>query len=236
MTADRWADLGLNLLAEAIGILITVIWVDSIIKKRERERWKPAKNVVYYRLTELVWQVFVYFSPLSLYKGSESVVISFGKIDTGTVKDISSLDLGMSVLGPLLKEEWANQELGPWLVEQRMYMTEIKKTIDGIVNDATVFLEPEVLSLVLLLREEVDNFFLFLSNLLFVTDETEETHLLNWASFHTVITLAWHLLTAAQNLEKWLIKQSTRKRTLEEAYGHIIEEVDETVKILEKQK
>ena len=45
------SDLGLNLVAEAAGIVTTVFWIDHRIKKREAERekarWLPATNIVY---------------------------------------------------------------------------------------------------------------------------------------------------------------------------------------------
>jgi hypothetical protein len=233
---DRWVDLGLNLLTEAVGIFVTVFLIDRIIKKREEARWKPSKNIVYYRLTELVWYLFVNFSPPSLHKDLEPVEISFGGIDTGTVKDISSLDLDMFVLEPFLQREWADQLLGPWLAEHRTYMTEAKNTLDGIINDSTVFLEPEVLSLIFLLKQEVDNFLLFLTNILNVLEETDETYLRNWASYHVLVTLTRRLLAAAQMLEKWLIQQCTRKRTLNEIYDEVLAGLDGAIDILEKQR
>lgn len=50
-------DLSLNLIAEFVGIVATVFWVDRRIKKREVEqelaRWKPATNLTYSRLYNL---------------------------------------------------------------------------------------------------------------------------------------------------------------------------------------
>jgi hypothetical protein len=41
MTPDKWVDLLLNLLTEALGILVTVFFVDRLIKRREEARWPP---------------------------------------------------------------------------------------------------------------------------------------------------------------------------------------------------
>lgn len=44
------SDLGLNLVAETFGIFVTVFFVDRLARRRERDRWGPAKNIMYARL------------------------------------------------------------------------------------------------------------------------------------------------------------------------------------------
>lgn len=54
MTSPTFTDgLGLNLLAEAIGILVTVFLVDALIKGREQARWNRAHRIVSFRLSAL---------------------------------------------------------------------------------------------------------------------------------------------------------------------------------------
>lgn len=47
-----------NIIAESLGIIVTVLIIDQLIKQREEKRWKPAKHVLYANLLELIGQLF----------------------------------------------------------------------------------------------------------------------------------------------------------------------------------
>lgn len=161
MTPDRWFDLLLNFLSELFGILVTVFLVDEIIKSREKTRWKPTKDLVYYRLTEIVSKIFIDFSPLSLHEEIVPVMLSFGSFTTGLVKDFSSVDLGFFELDPLLTKELDRVPLGYWLEDQHKLLIESYRIINVIINDSATFLEPEVLSLVFQLKDSNNRFLSF---------------------------------------------------------------------------
>ena len=78
-----FSDLLLNLIAEIFGIVITVFWIDRLLKRREREqeekRWRPAKDILYYRLAYSVWSLLVYLKPKEERDTDTKFVYLFGK-------------------------------------------------------------------------------------------------------------------------------------------------------------
>jgi hypothetical protein len=83
-------DFFLNILAEAIGIVITVFWLDKLIKKREREReelrWLPAKQLVYYHLTYSITTLLEFLSGDRIH--DTSFIYFFGEFRVRSSVDI----------------------------------------------------------------------------------------------------------------------------------------------------
>ena len=76
-----FSDLALNILAEVIGIVVTVFWLDRLIarrdKEREENRWLPSKHYLYYHFSYSISTLL----EIVLVDGSYSpkVVYFFGK-------------------------------------------------------------------------------------------------------------------------------------------------------------
>lgn len=56
-------DLGLNLISELIGIVIVVFWLDRIIQRREDNKWKPLRGMIYSDLLEVTDQLLFTLIP-----------------------------------------------------------------------------------------------------------------------------------------------------------------------------
>src|SRR5205809_6628878 len=96
MTPDRWVDLGLNLVSEIFGILVTVLLIDRIIKRREESRWKPAKHIVHYKLVEIISQLFTTVIPHYVHNvhiESNYVIYQFGEVFSVPIINMSSIDI-----------------------------------------------------------------------------------------------------------------------------------------------
>lgn len=59
-------DIGLNLLAEALGIVVTIALIERIIKSSEEAQWIPHRNLVYARLTKYLSEFILYSTPPDL--------------------------------------------------------------------------------------------------------------------------------------------------------------------------
>ncbi|MBC7876955.1 MAG: hypothetical protein H7Y59_07265 [Anaerolineales bacterium] len=229
-----WNDLWLNLVSEVLGIIATLFIVDKLLKRNEEKRWIPTKNLIYSRLTEVTWNIFLNFSPPSLHQEITPIELSFGAFTTSIIKDFSLIDLDFFVVDPLLTKELADNSLGEWISEQYEILREVDRALNGIVNDASMFLEPEVLSLILQLKEANNRFLYFVSNMRKQTDVGNEVKLSNWKGFFETRNLIRSLLFSAQSVEKFLVTQYTKRQTVDETYDELIKALDGAITILEE--
>lgn len=218
MPPDRWADLGLNLLAEALGIIATVFLVDRIIKKREDARWKPSKHFVYSKLVEITSNLFTTILPISIQRQTDYFIYEFGEIRSFPALDMDKVDLSDEKLKSQLYTDLGSSSIGNW-IKIRNDMTEIQERMDEVIGDSAFFLEPEILSLLLTLRNEIDNFVVRTPKF---SGAAANGHLSEDVFFPIAYSIS-QLLTAAKNVERWLVNQSTRKLTYEDFRRELLE-------------
>ncbi|HNE06366.1 MAG TPA: hypothetical protein PLT08_17700 [Anaerolineales bacterium] len=73
-------DLGLNLVSEVFGILLTVLIIDVMIKRNEDSRWLPTKHITYAKITEIALEIQYYLNTEDERK-KQPIVVFFGVTD-----------------------------------------------------------------------------------------------------------------------------------------------------------
>jgi hypothetical protein len=76
--SDLATDLLLNLGAEAVGILVTVMIINKILERREEARWRPTKQYLYSSLSSKAESLVTYLTP-RLECQSEAFMYEFGE-------------------------------------------------------------------------------------------------------------------------------------------------------------
>ena len=75
ISKNHWSDFGLNFFTEMLGVIITVLIIDSIVKKRERKRIQPLKMAEY---TDAI-RIYSNFVSFWMECYSQSVPLEFPK-------------------------------------------------------------------------------------------------------------------------------------------------------------
>lgn len=214
MTPDRWVDFFLNVVTEALGILITVFFVDRLIKRREEARWKPTKHYVYSKLLRFTSTMLREFYPLQLVRNVDMYTYVFHEYNSGEVNDITHFDLGTETLKYEMGE-FISLDNGERLLRLRGDLLVTRRELSSLVNDSGFYLEPELLSLILVLDDGINSVLKALSKL-------ENPHLTTSRprfSIGITVDAIFKLFAATQNMQKWLIAQSTRRLTTTELFS-----------------
>lgn len=149
-------DLILNIVSEIIGIALTVFLVDKMLEKREKKRWAPSKNILYGRLIEFIDTLMPSVVPITTpsvqtYYFFDEVfeVCIEHKLDFESFQGKENLkeaiSLELAVLGPDEKKRIANR------------LFELGKDLDTILTSGMVLFEPELLSLLFELKQNLRN-------------------------------------------------------------------------------
>lgn len=108
MEAALWGDLSLNLVAEAIGIAVTVFFIDQLIKKREESRRLPARQHLYREAARLTDRLLGLI-PIR-YTSTDMKVYRFGLEDAYLFRSMKS-GLALEKFHADLKETLEREEL-----------------------------------------------------------------------------------------------------------------------------
>jgi hypothetical protein len=228
MAPEKWLDLGLNLFSEVVGILVTVFLVDRVLKRREEARWKATKGFIYSRLTNLVARIFDQFLPSAYSEQFPLLDVSFGKSSPPMliIRDLRQLDLNAETVINLLRNELADEPLRRWMVSTVEVLTAIQHEINGIINDATVFLEPEVLTILFTLRDHIEFMVGAFSRDFPGLPKNYKGSTSHRKEFIIVPGSVQSLLYNAQQLEKWLLMRTTREQNLS-FFMNLLRELDD---------
>lgn len=96
-------DLGLNLLAEAIGIAITIFLVARIIRTREKRRIAPVRDALLDRIDRHCRLLSTLVQNIALQKGEVSTVL-IDYIKRSKANLLESVGLGEEIISPDIKE------------------------------------------------------------------------------------------------------------------------------------
>ena len=78
MISTWLCDLSNNLVAECIGIIVTVFVINVLLDRREKARWKPAQDRVYKNIVDIVNALFLSMLPPGSVSKYHPWVLSFG--------------------------------------------------------------------------------------------------------------------------------------------------------------
>jgi len=147
-------DFLLNLLSESIGILVTVFFVDRLLKRREDERLAPAKHLLEARLFKLAEQIIYAvigigegheaWGRLRMYHFGESSVMSYcnvERIDSRYIFQVIEVNRDRSESSGLRFDYGS--------------LTEARGKLNSILDTSAFLIEPEAIELLLRLDEEL---------------------------------------------------------------------------------
>jgi hypothetical protein len=209
MTADRWVDLLLNVITEALGIIVTVFFVDRLLKKREEARWKPSKSLAYSKLVETTSEIIKVFLTTSLLEKYDYVCYRFDTSYAGPAFEIADVDL---------VKERSSKEMTDFLssvtVQQALKIFEslskARETLREVINDSGFFLDPEALALGLELESNITSTVKYFNSL---HNFGEGGYIIGADSVVATISV-YGLLRSVQDLQKWLVAHCTRRDEL----------------------
>jgi hypothetical protein len=154
MTPDRWFDLGLNLFAEVLGIIIAVFWIDRLLKRREKEReekrWMPPKNHIYSEMMSICTNILREILPREYMKQVDTLFL-FGKSPSIAFFEIIP---GANLELPHLLDE-TKKRLSIFKDKPHGLENNLEKISDLLGKDAFL-LDPDLLSLIYDLKKYLD--------------------------------------------------------------------------------
>lgn len=133
-----------NIIISILGIIFTVFIIDRNAKKREDERWEPAKGIVNSKVfSELLRIVYLLIPKSANEQNFHSY--QFGPISVGTPYDVTTLkNADVTISGNKLKG------LNSLSVKP---LVDVNERIDKIINDFPQLIDPELLSMLIYLQE-----------------------------------------------------------------------------------
>lgn len=143
-----------NLIAEAIGILVTVFLVDRIIQWREAKKWRPSKNLIKAKLFRIAYGLTTsILGQLFLFKHSSELHFFY----FGSVKAVSAGSFRKVGSDEILKE--LEEKIKSWKeVEIYFNKDSLNKTyqeLSNILEISSFLFEPKLHRLILELEHEL---------------------------------------------------------------------------------
>jgi hypothetical protein len=149
--AGLW-DFGLSLSTEVVGAFLTLISIEVIFQLgtawREEQKRLPAKCMLYARLMHKIDEFLVSVLPMDHYQVTGSVYIASGK--SYQVVSVPILDQ--------VNDQWSvglEQSIQDCVYFDLDLLTQAALWLDGILNHAGAFSEPELTRRMVLLRQEL---------------------------------------------------------------------------------
>ena len=146
-------DFLLNLLSEAIGIIITVFIVDRLLKRREERLWLPSKHLVY----RYLFETFDWFllRELKITPAEHPVWFYFGSVKilgSGNVSNYNGSQIRSMIKSNPLQNRDARRDAGltPYL--------EIRREVEGILHTSARVLGPDLTALLVSFNNSVSSF------------------------------------------------------------------------------
>lgn len=134
-----WQDLGLNLIAEAIGIIATVLGIDQLLKWRERRRWARIKRQVLTRIRGT-------FSKVLAQLAVQTSLDTDFKNKHPAISQIDIVELMRSYTQEKLTAQIAKLDTIQWRLGVASFLQECLSEIRETTNTYNMLMEPELLT------------------------------------------------------------------------------------------
>lgn len=186
-------NLTLNIITEVLGIIVTVLIIDRIIKRNEDRRWKPVKSALFVEVFRSI-QDILYQMPIE-FTTTPSKYYLFGN---------SSASSRVEIIEPFPSPDPLIQAL-----EQRIQHThkinvinllDAYRRINNVVDRTGFMLPPELLELIL----ELNNGFRVLERIY----DDDVDFVLNYEKRKQLATLVSSIMNSSYEINKWLIEQA----------------------------
>jgi hypothetical protein len=152
---NMFSDLFLNFLVEGIGMVVGVAFVDYWIKRREEERWQPARNLVYAKLVDIVDELYSLLPSHRL--DSCTIRIHFGHAVTHLRCVQRELRSFWEVHAAVENRYAASDKLREKLSDGAFDMlSEAKGQLDNTIDAGAFVLDPETLGLAMKLARRIE--------------------------------------------------------------------------------
>ncbi len=204
-----------NVIAECLGIFITVFFIDRRIKQREEKRWLPAKNFLYSKLFTLANDFLVNFIPAKYWK-IEPVVYYFGECEV-----MAGIEINNELLPEMVVNNFGLAEIvSETGVTETEKLKALRNEIKDVLSNSIELIEPELLSKLF----DLESALVFLLK----PDETSKD------STNTGITIDLLLkpIASVSLIRLWLLSKANRKISIDKFY----EEEAQTLKDVKKEK
>ena len=133
-----------NILISVFGIIFTVFFVDRRAKKREDERWQPAKGIVNSKVFSELLRIVYLLNPKTANE-KDFRHYQFGPLLVATPYDVTKLkNADVTISGNKLKG------LNHLSIKT---LVDVNERIDKIINDFPQLIDPELLSMLIYLQE-----------------------------------------------------------------------------------
>lgn len=152
-------DFILNLTSEMIGIIVTIFFIDKLLKNREEKRWQPSKDLVHGKILELTddYLFNILRARLLSFISKERKVFYFGEVKIythGSYKEAHLSDIYFSFkdesdINDITKEP--QREIMP-------IFSELKSNLQVILQSSAFLLDSELLKIVLDLENDLSIF------------------------------------------------------------------------------
>jgi hypothetical protein len=216
-------DLLLNLLAEVVGIAFTVLLIDRILRYREEQRWRPAKNSLYAKMFKEANDLLQLLLP-SDYYNRETYFYSFGQEQI-----ISDIELGEEIKNS--KDFGKGEKDREWLYydtafQQSLYdrsstitadsqLAEADALLDDMLETSSALMGPVDTELLLRIRGELQDVVATLK-LRPGYEHTEEDHRQEFSFPPT-----FRLVISVLQLRLWLERHANQRLTNREYFSRL---------------
>lgn len=148
-----WQGFFVNLAATFVGILVTVLYVDYIIKQHERERWAQAKALIEKRILNFATLTVTHFR---LAFGISYHAVNKETIDINNPSSLARemIRLAQNILLPSVDSDTRKLEKEDWskLIKQLRITWEVAERLCSVFGSR---IEPEKLSLILEIQDDI---------------------------------------------------------------------------------
>ncbi len=185
-------NLTLNIITEVLGIIITVFFVDRIIKRNDNRRWKPVKSVLFAEVFRSI-QDILYQMPIDFVTTSRGGYLFGNSSVSSRVEIIEPFPL----LDPLTQAlEQSIQHTNKLNVKGLLFAY---RHINSVVGNRDFMLPPELLELIL----KLNNAFRILERL--HNDEIEAS---DYDKKKLIAAFVSRIMNTSYEINKWLVKQA----------------------------
>ena len=183
-----------NVAVSLFTILFTVHCVDKRAKKREDERWQPAKDNIYYNLFWSLTTIAHFLRLSQKWKEEKYYHYHFGEYFVATRYDVNNLKYQ--------EVEFANNvldDLSPYALSK---LEDVSKKIDDLMNNYPQLFEPDLLSQLLHLKERLESNIAILNRYLTIESGDRKKSIdLRPMTEYVFSLLAWLSKRARVNIE-----------------------------------
>ncbi|MBC8032226.1 MAG: hypothetical protein H7Z16_19235 [Pyrinomonadaceae bacterium] len=153
----------IGLIQEAIGILVTVFFVNWMIARRERKRSLPARRVLWADLTDLTNDLTSQILPQEYSTDSHKNLLQFGDTDGYVFRELRAGELNRITSGLEQKLEKEYERMGDDAYEYEAILPipandklrSVRDKIDALIARYSAFLDPEPANHLLQIRNHI---------------------------------------------------------------------------------